>query len=328
MKHKISNLVFEGGGVKGLAYAGVMEVLQERGVIPQIQRVAGTSVGAINATLFALGYTVQEQKEILSKLNFMDFLDDDWWIVSIYRIFSKFGWHSGDFFSKWIGGLVEKKVGKASATFRDLHLKGQPALHLYGSNISLGRCELFSFDTTPDMEIRKAVRISMSIPFFFSSIKNNGHYYADGGLFLNYPIRAFDDLRYLGVINKETPVRDSNQRVLNESTLGFRLDTKEEIQEFRHGKTPKGKKIGRVDKYLVAVFEALMRVQETQHLDKEDWDRTIYIDTLGISTFDFDMSAADKLKLIDAGREAAREYFDWLDTQISETQPPLLDSLL
>lgn len=42
------NLVFEGGGFKGVAYGGVFEVLEQRQITPQIQSVAGTSAGAIN----------------------------------------------------------------------------------------------------------------------------------------------------------------------------------------------------------------------------------------------------------------------------------------
>ena len=42
------NLVFEGGGVKGIAYAGAVAVLEDKGILPGIRRVAGTSAGAIS----------------------------------------------------------------------------------------------------------------------------------------------------------------------------------------------------------------------------------------------------------------------------------------
>ena len=57
MAYHFRNLVFEGGGVKGIAYVGAMKVLKEEGILPNIKRVGGTSAGAINATLFALGFT-------------------------------------------------------------------------------------------------------------------------------------------------------------------------------------------------------------------------------------------------------------------------------
>ena len=57
MPYHFRNLVFEGGGVKGIAYIGAMQVLEEKGILTSVQRVGGTSAGAINATLLALGYS-------------------------------------------------------------------------------------------------------------------------------------------------------------------------------------------------------------------------------------------------------------------------------
>ncbi len=78
MSYQFKNLVFEGGGVKGIAYVGAMQVLEEKGILPDIQRVGGTSAGAINATLVALGFTNTEQRSILKKLDFNDFMDGSW----------------------------------------------------------------------------------------------------------------------------------------------------------------------------------------------------------------------------------------------------------
>ena len=71
------NLVFEGGGVKGVAYVGVMEVLEQKNILPQIYRVGGTSAGAINAALFSAGYGIEETREILMNLDFNEFKDEE-----------------------------------------------------------------------------------------------------------------------------------------------------------------------------------------------------------------------------------------------------------
>jgi len=57
MTYKFKNLIFEGGGVKGIAYVGAIKVLEEKGIMSSIVRVGGTSAGAINAVLVGLGYT-------------------------------------------------------------------------------------------------------------------------------------------------------------------------------------------------------------------------------------------------------------------------------
>ena len=62
MSYHFKNLVFEGGGVKGIAYVGAMEILEKRGILQNIERVGGTSAGAINAVLLALNYSNIESK--------------------------------------------------------------------------------------------------------------------------------------------------------------------------------------------------------------------------------------------------------------------------
>ena len=54
-KYHFKNLVFEGGGVKGIAYVGALEVLDREGILKDIKRVAGTSAGAMVAVLIGLG---------------------------------------------------------------------------------------------------------------------------------------------------------------------------------------------------------------------------------------------------------------------------------
>ena len=45
------DLVFQGGGVKAYVYHGVLRVLDEEGILSQIERVAGTSAGALQAAM-------------------------------------------------------------------------------------------------------------------------------------------------------------------------------------------------------------------------------------------------------------------------------------
>ena len=70
MAHHFRNLVFEGGGVKGIAYVGALQVLEEKKILPGIIRVGGTSAGAINAVLVGLNYSPAETQQILSRMNF------------------------------------------------------------------------------------------------------------------------------------------------------------------------------------------------------------------------------------------------------------------
>lgn len=59
------DMVFEGGGAKGMAFVGAMEELEARGHTPA--RVMGTSAGSIMSTFLAAGYSAQEMAEALSE---------------------------------------------------------------------------------------------------------------------------------------------------------------------------------------------------------------------------------------------------------------------
>ena len=65
----VRNLVFEGGGVKGIAYGGALKMLKKYGFLSHIEKVAGTSAGAITAVLLSIGYTVEELSKIISETN-------------------------------------------------------------------------------------------------------------------------------------------------------------------------------------------------------------------------------------------------------------------
>lgn len=333
MTYHFRNLVFEGGGVKGIAYVGAMEVLKTRGVLENIRRVGGTSAGAINAVLFSLGYSNKSQLRILKELKFKNFLDDNFGVIrDTSRLINKFGWYKGDFFHKWVSNLIKAKLGDPNATFRDLHEKTDlPDLYIYGTNLSTHFGEVFSFENTPNDRIADAVRISMSIPLFFASVRNpRGDVYVDGGMLANYPIKLFDRLKYIDEADQPKMARKtkyyqqenkkflkrhpkSSPYVYNRQTLGFRLDSKKEIGVFRDGKEPAHTRIDDFFDYAIALITTIMESQSNQHLHNDDWKRTVYIDTLGVSAIDFDITSKKKNALLESGRKGTTEYFEWLD---------------
>lgn len=332
MSYQFRNLVFEGGGVKGIAYVGAMQVLEEKGILPDIQRVGGTSAGAINATLVALGFTNAEQRSVLNKLDFNDFMDDSRGVLrDIFRLFRKFGWHKGEFFRGWIGQHVKEKLGNSNATFRDLEAAGKPRLYVYGTNLSTHFGEVFSFEHTPEMRIVDAVRISMSIPLFFAAVRNaRDDVFVDGGVLNNYPIKLFDRKKYISPQNQPKMALErshyekeneqflkkrpsSSPYVYNKETLGLRLDSKQEIAAFRYGPDLKRQKIAGFSDYVKSLISTIMEIQGNIHLHSDDWHRTIYIDTKGVGTTDFDITDAKKKELEDSGRKGAEDYFDWFD---------------
>ncbi len=321
------NLVFEGGGVKGIAYLGALQVLEKKKILKHIQRIGGTSAGAINAILSALQYGPEETADILMKLDFHNFMDSSWGIIrDTDRLITKFGWYKGDFFRKWIGELIEKKTGNPHSTFNDFARKGFPDIYLIGTNLSTGFSEVFSVEHTPRMPVADAARISMSIPLFFAAVRNfRGDVFVDGGIFNNYPVKLFDREKYIEEKNRHRHTRatdyyekvnakrpkNSSPYVYNRETLGFRLDVLEEISMFRDSAEPPHHKITDFFDYGKALIHAILNVQSNQHLHSDDWHRTVYIDTLGVETTDFDISNDKKQTLLKQGITGTEKYFEW-----------------
>jgi NTE family protein len=329
MSYPFRNLVFEGGGVKGIAYVGAIDALNKAGILGSIERVGGTSAGAINALLLAAGFSLAETKKALWSLDFNDFKDDSWFVLQdLQRLKDEFGWYKGNFFRNWIGEQLESQGHSAHITFQALQLATGKALYVYATNLSTHFGEVYSPEHTPRMRVVDAVRRSMSIPLFFRAITDDrGDVFVDGGVLNNYPVKLFDRLKYLqnnALIrtpkyykdeNKKLKLRKGNVRsyIYNKETLGFRLDSAKEVGVFRDGDSPSSHDIKNLLEYTTNLVSTLMNTQDNQHLHSDDWHRTIYIDSLGVSTTDFDLDEDRKKALVRSGRKSARDYLKWWD---------------
>ena len=338
-KYHFRNLIFEGGGVKGIAYVGALEVLDKEGILQDIKRVAGTSAGAMVAVLVGLGYTAAELRDILWNLNFQNFLDDSWgYIRDTKRFIKDYGWYKGDYFRNLMADYIKQKTGNGEATFKDLqNAKKYKDINLIGADLSTGCSKVFNVKNTPDVKVADAARISMSIPLFFAAVKGaNGdnHVYVDGGLLDNYAIKVFDRknlvydqqnnarrTEYYEILNEKLstafprttkPKQALNLYVYNKETLGFRLDGKEEIAKFIDPEfQPPAKEIKTLFSYTKALVTTLLDAQDSVHLHSDDWQRTVFIDTFDVGPIDFDISDTNKQRLVDSGTVCTEAYLEW-----------------
>src|SRR5687768_10341253 len=170
------DLVFEGGGVKGIGLAGAFAALDQRGFVPK--NVAGTSAGAITAALVAAGYDSQELDQILLEVPFADFKDKGWedkvpLIGSAAGLLLELGIYEGRFFQQWIAGLLERKGITRFGQLVDEEAeepKYRYRLKVIASDVTHRRMLVLPDDADhlgiepDDLEIAYAVRMSMSIP--------------------------------------------------------------------------------------------------------------------------------------------------------------------
>jgi NTE family protein len=286
------NLVFKGGGVRGIAYMGAFEVLEELNVLKNIERVAGTSSGAIAATLVSFRKNTAEMLELFNTLDLQK---------------EKFGWYSSAYFHNWLQFIIADQCrGNPRATFSDFQKLGYRDLHIVASNISRHRAEVFSVSNTPGVAVADAVRMSMSIPLFFEALRfdgtkiGEGDYYVDGGLFNNYPIHIFDQPKYA----KESR---SYRNGINWETLGlFMFPSK--LYDADTVNEPKN-----LWEFLDLTVRSLYDSHQTSSLAENaaDKPRTIEISDCGISSTQFDLApeSEEYQQLIAAGRQSTEKFF-------------------
>lgn len=229
------NLALSGGGVLGIAYLGLLDYLYKINLTPQLTRIAGTSAGAITACLTSFNLSFNELKQAADSLDYSkvpgkDDSPDDPLSLSrlipksiksqldnifgnidcVYRLINQFGWYSSSYLYEWIKDQIANQfdynLKPPPYTFSDfrnsnIHKNKTPFKDLYiiGTDPSRSASVIFSHDSTPDMEVAEAVRISMSVPLLFEAIKSisftdNPQIYVDGGLLYNYPINVFDTM--------------------------------------------------------------------------------------------------------------------------------------
>ncbi len=336
LTHRVRNLVFEGGGVWGIAYEGALLELQEQGVLANLRRVAGASAGAITAALLAVGYTPVELGVVLRESNFKAFQDDDFGFGrDTARLLGEYGWYKGDKFREWIKKYIAAKVAAMSKqhgvaspgpapTFKQLDSwqaalakKGVklPKPFLIGSNLSRQCRETYSLEESPNLKLQDGVRRSMSIPLFFACERGaKKDVIVDGGLTWNYPVNLFDHVDYLDdpanglVVNYQS---DDKFR-FNTETLGFRVDTTKELEFNLKDWSNEPLKIDNIVRYGWALVAFMRAIANKVHLHKNDWSRTVFIDVgEKIGFTDFDLNSEQQKFLSDRGREGVRKFLEW-----------------
>jgi NTE family protein len=214
-------LVLGGGGARGAAHIGVIEVL-EREHIP-ICRIAGTSMGSIVGGMYAAGYSAQEMRGIIAKLDWSDLFSDDPARVEMpmrrkqddYRYLLNFeiGYKNGHIITP-VGVVQGQKLllllrRLLISTWNIENFDDLPIpFRAITTDIVAGKEIDFASGDLP-----LAIRSSMSVPGAFAPTNVDGTLLVDGGIMNNVPI---DVTRKMGaqrliVIDVGSPLADESE---------------------------------------------------------------------------------------------------------------------
>jgi NTE family protein len=307
--------VFQGGGVKGIALAGALEEFGDKARHPDNYvdtwvQLAGTSAGAIVAAYLACGYDAAATVQLITNTPFAEF--EDWGaggplLGGVVNLVRNHGLAHGEKFHAWFREQISNK------TFDDIHAEGR-TLKLIASDITrremlvlpeaLASYRLSAGSNPIDpggFPIADAVRMSMSIPYFFQPVelvhKDTGltSTIVDGGVLSNFPVWIFDV--------DQDPKRP---------TFGFKLIG--------------GKGVGGgLDRIVKAFGWPVQMGSDIFHTTTDAWDtywvesstyvRTCAISAGDIGTTDFTLRKEQKDWLLESGRKAAHSFLDsWKPT--------------
>lgn len=320
------NLVFEGGGIRGLAYAGTIKVLEEKQILSQIENCAGTSAGAIAALLLSLDYSAKEIDSILSSLQFQKFNDGKGGLAGKYkRIRHYYGLYEGKKLESWLASVVASRTGDPQLSFQALHTLRlqQPQFkdfYCTGTNLNKQETQVFSRFTTPDMPIATAVRISIAIPFYYEPVFLDSNYnrilkpeahkeyqvLVDGGIMANYPITLFDTC----LDNCQKPL-SCQHLSRNHQTLGIKLERPEQIASDLSGNGHTAPfEIKQFTQYTWAFSNLVMETLNKR--DKREWEkgRSILVSDGHLSPRVRKLKKSEKELLLRNGIEGALTFFN------------------
>jgi NTE family protein len=319
-----ADLVLEGGGVKGTGLVGAITALTSAAEPYTFHRVAGTSAGAIVASMLAAGYSAAEMNTVMTDLDFSQFEDNPGIFERHFEqvgqglgLILHEGLFMGQFLHDWIKQILAAKNVHTWGDLKDndpgssLPPEQRYKLIVIVSDVSRGRMLRLPWDyqtllgVDPDSQpVADAVRSSAGIPFFFRPFHmkanpdlTHGHgeiLCTDGGMLSNFPVSIFDR---------------TDGKPPRWPTFGLKLSAHLTVAQ----------DIFDPDADAIQLAKSLLTTMQKAHdqiyVDQASVaSRTIFVDTTGYNATNFHLTAADKQKLFSNGLAAGKKFlgkWDW-----------------
>ena len=170
-------LVLSGGGLKGLAHVGVLKALEERGRRPAL--VVGSSMGSLVAGAWAAGMPLDEMEQRALAVRRRDVFRVAHVDMAIRRM------HAPALYRREpLDALLESIVG--DRTFNDLHAP----LLVNSVDLLTGQQVTWGLPGRRTVRVADAIFASCALPGVFPPREIQGHFYVDGAVIENLPVRV------------------------------------------------------------------------------------------------------------------------------------------
>lgn len=273
---KYVNIVLSGGSIKGISLIGGLSRLAEEKLIDfkKIKALVGSSAGSLFGLLVVLGFTVDEI------WNFIYCLDMGKVVCPNFMLLlKKCGVETGQVIHNLVEEIITKKTGTKHINFKQLYEITGIHYTVVGTCLTTKEVIYYDHINTPTFKVSMAIRISISIPGFFTPVTIDDKKYIDGAVLNNYAMNLFEDQL--------------------DKTIGL-LICDSYNTEYNYP-----------EEYFLAIMNIFMYsyYQKTM-LDYKD--NTVYIDKIPENLFslNFDIDDNAKIALFQSGILAAEEFIN------------------
>ena len=269
----IKNLILTAGGINGMAHIGALKYIEELNLLKNITCYIGVSVGSLISILIIVGYKISEIEQFILDFDFIELKN-----ININLFFSKFGIDNGIKFEKTIKLLIKNKLNKPNITLLELYNLTKINLVIVTCCLNKIKSIYLNYKTHPNLEIFKAVRMSISIPFYFTPVEYNDNLYIDGALLNNIPLEYLD----------KKSIKETLVFLLEHDIISYKIIS--------------------IDQYFLGIIQAL-NVKINLNDIKGYENRIVKILIGNHSCIEFDIKKEHKKKIIEKGYTATYNYF-------------------
>jgi predicted acylesterase/phospholipase RssA len=241
----------------------------------------------------------------------------------LFSFVERGGLYAGDYFLDWIREKLNSTgKGYGDMTMEEFYAKSKRHISLVGSNVTSKEMMVFNHNTSPDLPIIWAVRMSMSIPFLWQEViwqSEWGHYrgrnifgnkFVDGGVLSNFPIEYFlsDSSEVQDIMGDDKP--NSPERV-----VGLLIDEALPVPgaypdlDFGPQKDDVDTRWSVVSDRISDLITTLMTAHDNTTMVKYA-ECVCRLPAMGYGTTEFDMTPERVEFLVAAGRAALGEFLD------------------
>lgn len=279
-----------------MCYVGALRALKELNV--DLGALAGSSVGAVFASLLAVGYSEDELRDMFLEFNFNVFRDINIGFTPDLSL------SKGEVFLNWLREKISYKVLGEKTTGSPVYFKDlKKDLYILTTDLKENRPFVFSREKTPDIEVALAVRASAGMPGLMKPVEYKDTILIDGDLSKSWPVWKTDG----GLINGEGRILEFRLEGSNDANIRNPID------------------------YFITVYNTTSYLATSNIIDKyQKKDKFDYIifDTKDLLLIDFTLPKEERGKLIDLGYRETLKYFKETLVEKKKTFIPLYNDLI